>query len=511
MAQFKENLAIIAIDQGTTSTRVIAYAAHDFTPLFSSQLEFTQYFPLAGQVEHDLAEIWLKTKTCFEQVSVRLMEKKIKISCLGITNQRETIGFWDKKTGTPIRRALVWQDRRTTDFCKENFQYFQNKFQMKTGLSLDPYFSGSKIRWVLENDENVKRFIHQFPDQLAIGTIDTYLLFQLTGGEVFATDATNASRTQLLNLKENKWNRELCTFFKVDPSWLPEIKDSLGNFGVTKKISTMIDDSLPITCMIGDQQASLFAQGCTQEGELKCTYGTGAFLLSHTGTTPKLSSHGLLTTIALQHKGNRFFAFEGSSFIAGAAVQWLRDGLQIINKSSEVEALALKANLSNIDTKSLMSSLYFLPFFTGIGAPRWISEAKGTIWGIERGTTVEQIARACLEGIGLAIDDLVQAMEKDLGRIISEIKVDGGATQNYLLMEIQSSLSQKPIIIPKNIESTALGAAAGAWIAFNDLPLTEVKKINPPAKIVHAVSDEGMKNYYNEKRKGWKILLDRLY
>jgi glycerol kinase len=503
--------AVIAIDQGTTSTRVIAFASEDFSVLSTHQQEFTQYFPLAGQVEHDLNEIWPKTKECLEKVMHDLITMKRIVACIGITNQRETIGFWDKKSGEPITRALVWQDRRTTEFCKTHFQEFQNQFRPLTGLPLDPYFSGPKIRWLLENNESVKRFIHKSPNDLMIGTIDSYLVYKLTNGTSFVTDPTNASRTQLLALNDKSWHQGLCDFFKVKKSWLPEIKDSLGEFGFTQNVSKLIPNNIPITAIIGDQQSSLFAQGCIQAGELKCTYGTGAFLLAHTGEEAKLSQHGLLTTTALQYQGKRYFAFEGASFIAGAAVQWLRDGLKLIAKSSDIESLANQSQLKDADTKSLMSGLYFLPFFTGMGAPRWISEAKGTIWGIERGTTNTHIARACLEGICLAIDDLVTSMEQDLGRSITEIKVDGGATRNFLLMEIQSSFSQKPVTIPKNIESTALGAAAGAWIALNKLPLSAVKQLNPASKIVYSTSDPALELYYQSKRKGWKNLLDRLY
>lgn len=501
-------IAIIAIDQGTTSTRVMAFESSHLRPILTEQLEFTQYFPATGQVEHDLNEIWDKTKLCLEKICIQLKEKNFTIACIGITNQRETIGFWDRTNGVPLTRALVWQDRRTSDFCKDNREDFASKWKQKCGLPLDPYFSGTKIAWVLENDSAVKNFVKNNSPKLSIGTIDSFLLFQLTKGESFCTDATNASRTLLLELHDKNWSEGLCSFFKVNPSWLPEIKDSLGNFGKTNNISPYIPNDIPIMAMIGDQQAALFAQGCIAAGELKCTYGTGAFLLANTDSNAQISKNGLLTTVALQYQGKRQFALEGSCFIAGAAVQWLRDGLKMIKRSSDIEQLALSMTPQEV---SLMQELYFLPFFTGIGAPRWIADAKATIWGLERGTTKAHIAKACLEGIALSIDDLVNALEHDLEKPIVEMRVDGGATKNKLLMKMQSLISKRTVVLPTNPESTAMGAAAGAWIALNNWPLTKIKELSTMSQKIEFNSQDADSGYYQSKRVGWKKLLDRLY
>ena len=444
---------ILSFDQGTTSSRAIIFDKKG-SIIASAQKEFTQIFPQPAWVEHDANEIWsTQIGVAAEAISKAGLGVK-EIAAIGITNQRETTVVWDKTTGTPIYNAIVWQDRRTADFCDSlKSQGHALMIQQKTGLIIDAYFSATKLKWILENVDGVSQKLAN--GDLLFGTIDTWLLWKLTNGLVHATDVSNASRTMLFNIHTLEWDKELLALFNIPESVLPTIKSSSEVYGHTQNV--LAAHSIPIAGMAGDQQAALFGQQCTHPGMVKNTYGTGCFMLMNTGTKPVQSTNHLLTTVAWQINGETQYALEGSVFIAGAVVQWLRDGLKIIRSAAEIETLAA--------TVETTEGVYIVPAFAGLGAPYWNQHARGTIVGITRGTNSGHIARAALESIAFQTMDLLKAMEADSGIAIKELRVDGGATANNLLMQFQSDLLQTKVIRPITVETTALGAAYLAGLA----------------------------------------------
>ena len=447
---------ILALDQGTTSSRAILFD-QDGLIIATAQKEFTQIFPSPGWVEHDPMEIWSTQIGVASEVISKHGIDKFDIAAIGITNQRETTVVWNKLTGMPIYNAIVWQDRRTADFCNQLKQEGKQPFiQEKTGLIIDAYFSASKIKWILDHVDGARAQAEK--GELCFGTIDSWLVWKLTNGAHHITDATNASRTMLYNIHELKWDTALLDLFNIPIAILPEVKSSSEVYGHTDLLVT--NQQIPIAGIAGDQQAALFGQICTAPGMVKNTYGTGCFMLMHTGEQAFISKNNLLTTIALQRNGKTFYALEGSVFIGGAVVQWLRDGLHIIRDSDQVENLA--AQVTDTD------GVYMVPAFTGLGAPYWNQHAKGTITGITRGTNAAHIARAALESIAYQTYDVLKAMESDAQIPIAELRVDGGATKNNLLMQFQSNILNTKVIRPTIIETTALGAAylAGLAVGF---------------------------------------------
>ncbi|MBL7979942.1 MAG: glycerol kinase GlpK [Bacteroidetes Order II. Incertae sedis bacterium] len=443
---------ILALDQGTTSSRAILFdrsgQIHGV-----AQREFKQFFPQPGWVEHNPMDIWESQKRVMEAVTSGIAPEEI--AAIGITNQRETTLLWDRKTGKPLGPAIVWQDRRTAFICDELRDYgLLSLFREKTGLLLDPYFSGTKLRWMLDTWPDIRPRAEA--GELAFGTVDTWLLWNLTDGKVHATDATNASRTLLYNLHTGQWDDELLDLLKIPHALLPEIRTNGEVFGHTG----LLGGFTPIAGIAGDQQAALFGQACHRKGMAKNTYGTGCFMLMNTGETPVVSENNLITTVAWEMNGCRTYALEGSVFIAGAVVQWLRDGLGIIQTSGEVEQLAAEVS----DTEGV----YLVPAFAGLGAPYWDPYARGTITGLTRGTKAAHLARAALESMAHQTCDLLEAMQADAGFALEELRVDGGATANNLLLQIQADLLQKPVIRPIVTETTALGAAflAGLTVRF---------------------------------------------
>jgi glycerol kinase len=445
---------VLAIDQGTTGTTVLVLDKRLSVRAKVNQ-EFRQIFPRPGWVEHDLDDIWGSTTAMVQRALREAGLRGSDLAAIGITNQRETTGIWDRRTGKPLHHAIVWQDRRTTEACARlKAAGHEPRVREKTGLVLDPYFSATKLRWLLDHVSGAEEKARA--GALAFGTIDSFLVWRLTGGAVHVTDVSNASRTLLMDLRTREWDRELLDLFGVPRPVLPEIRPSSQVYGTTKGVR-VLPDGIPVAGMAGDQQAALFGQACFAPGEAKCTYGTGAFLLQNTGPEPILSSRGLLTTVAWSAGGEVAYALEGSSFIAGAAVQWLRDGLGIIEKAADVEALAMKVKDSG--------DVVFVPALAGLGAPHWRPEARGLVRGIDRGTTAAHIARATLEGIAFLINDLAEAMRAEAHRPIPTFKVDGGACQNDLLMQFQADLLGVPVERPRMIETTALGAAFLAGLA----------------------------------------------
>ena len=447
---------ILSFDQGTTSSRAIL-VDHQGQIKGVAQKEFTQHFPQPGWVEHDAMEIWSTQIGVASEAISKLNLSLTDIAAIGITNQRETTVVWNKKTGLPIYNAIVWQDRRTADFCDSLKAAGKAKMiQEKTGLVIDAYFSGSKIKWILDHVEGARDLAQK--GELCFGTIDTWLVWKLTNGKVHVTDATNASRTMLFNIHTLQWDAELLTLLDIPASVLPVVKSSSEIYGHTNQLFT--NHEIPIAGIAGDQQSALFGQMCTMPGMVKNTYGTGCFMLMHTGEKAVSSKNNLLTTIALQMNGHTYYALEGSVFIGGAVVQWLRDGLHLIRNSSEVEDLA--AQVENTD------GVYLVPAFAGLGAPYWNQHARGTIVGITRGTSSAHIARAALESIAFQSYDLLKAMEADAGIPIAELRVDGGATHNNLLMQFQSDIVNTKVVRPTLVETTALGAAylAGLAVGF---------------------------------------------
>ncbi len=449
---------ILALDQGTSSSRAIVFDSKG-TPVSVSQKEFTQFFPQPGWVEHNPMEIWSSEAAVIaESISAIDINGK-NIAAIGITNQRETTIVWDAETGTPVYNAIVWQDRRTSEYCDSlKVQGLTEMIRSKTGLIVDAYFSATKIRWILENVPGARQKAEE--GKLRFGTVDTWLVWMLTRGEVHVTDVSNASRTMLLNINTLQWDDELLSLFGIPKSMMPQVRSSSEVYGHTK--TTIFAHPVPIAGIAGDQQAALFGQMCTEPGSVKNTYGTGCFLLMNSGTKPIMSSNNLLTTVAWKIGDTVNYALEGSIFVAGSVVQWLRDGLGIIRSSAEVEALATSVPDN--------AGVFFVPALTGMGAPYWDQYAKGTITGLTRGATAAHIARAALEGIAFQTMDIVEAMKKDAGVDLKELKVDGGASRNNFLMQFQSEVLGVEVIRPKVTETTAIGAAylAGLAVGFWD-------------------------------------------
>jgi len=445
---------ILAFDQGTTSSRAIIFDRNGLQ-VSVAQKEFTQYYPKPGWVEHDPDEIWSTQAGVAVEAITKAGLEAGNIAAIGITNQRETTVVWNRRTGKPVYNAIVWQDRRTADFCDQLKSDGQSPVVLeKTGLIIDAYFSATKIRWILDNVKGMRKLAED--GHLAFGTIDSWLVWNLTRGKLHITDVTNASRTMLFNIHTLKWDTELLEMFNIPASMLPHVRSSSEIYG---KTSGQLGFGIPIAGIAGDQQASLFGQMCIEPGMVKNTYGTGCFMMMNIGNKPITSKNQLLTTIAWQIGNDTQYALEGSIFIAGAVVQWLRDGLGIIKKSEDIEKLAAKVKDSD--------GVYFVPAFAGLGAPHWNQHARGTIVGITRGTTAAHIARAALDSIAYQTLEVLLAMQHDSGIDIRELRVDGGATVNNQLMQIQSDLLQVNVVRPKITEITALGAAYLAGLAVN--------------------------------------------
>lgn len=444
---------ILAFDQGTTSSRAILFDRKGQI-VSLAQKEFTQYFPEPGWVEHDAAEIWSTQLGVAVEAITKAGLTAENIAAIGITNQRETTIVWDRLTGKPVYNAIVWQDRRTAAYCDElRARGLESTIREKTGLVIDAYFSGTKLRWILDNVPGARDKANR--GELCFGTVDSWLTWNLTRGQVHATDVSNASRTMLCNINTLQWDEELLQLLDIPSSVLPEIRSSSEVYGHTQNILTA--HHIPVAGIAGDQQAALFGQMCIHPGMVKNTYGTGCFMLMNTGEKPVTSRHNLLSTVAWQVNGITQYALEGSVFIAGAAVQWLRDGLGIIKTSKDVEALA--SSVADSD------GVYLVPAFAGLGAPYWNAYARGTITGISRGTTAAHIARAAVESIAYQSMDVLSAMEADAGIAIKELRVDGGATANNALMQFQSDLLNCKVVRPQVTETTALGAAYLAGLA----------------------------------------------
>ena len=444
---------ILALDQGTSSSRAIVFDRHGQTKAVS-QKEFTQIFPKPGWVEHNPMEIWSSQAAVIAEAITSIDINGLNIAAIGITNQRETTIVWDAETGAPVYNAIVWQDRRTSEYCDSLKKDGRTDLiRSKTGLIIDAYFSATKIRWILENVPGARQKAEE--GKLRFGTVDTWLIWMLTRGEVHVTDVSNASRTMLFNIHTLEWDKELMELFDIPESMMPQVKSSSEIYGYTK--TTLFAHEVPIAGIAGDQQAALFGQMCTEPGSVKNTYGTGCFLLMNSGERPIMSSNNLLTTVAWKIGDTVNYALEGSIFVAGSVVQWLRDGLGIIKSSSEVEELAASVPDNG--------GVYYVPALTGLGAPHWDQYAKGSIYGISRGTTAAHIARAALEGIAFQTMDIVNAMQKDAGITLKELKVDGGASRNNLLMQFQADVLETSVIRPTVTETTALGAAYLAGLA----------------------------------------------
>lgn len=444
---------ILALDQGTTSSRAIVFDKKG-SIISSAQKEFKQIYPKAGWVEHDGNEIWSSQAGVAAEAIAKGGINGDNLAAIGITNQRETTLIWDRKSGKPVYNAIVWQDRRTSDFCDQlKSDGYADMFKEKTGLILDSYFSATKVNWVLNNVDGIRERAER--GELAFGTMDSWLVWNFTRGELHITDVTNASRTMMYNIHTNEWDKEILDILDIPESLLPQVKPSSENYGSTK--TTIFASKVPIAGIAGDQQAALFGQRCIEPGMVKNTYGTGCFMVMNTGDKPIKSENNLLTTIAWEIDNKITYALEGSIFIAGAIVQWLRDELGIIQQSSVVEALANTVNEND--------GVYIVPAFAGLGAPHWNQQARGTIVGLTRGSNSGHIARAALEGIAYQTMDVVNAMNADSGIDIRELRVDGGATENDLLMQFQSDILQTPVIRPQILETTALGAAYLAGLA----------------------------------------------
>jgi len=444
---------ILAIDAGTTSSRAIIFD-HNGATKGTSQHEFTQYFPKESWVEHDGVEIWETQLKAINEVLESSKIKPVQIHAMGITNQRETTLIWNRKTGKPVHNAIVWQDRRTSGIC-ENLQKEgkEKQFYEKTGLILDAYFSGTKIKWILDQDPELRKAAEQ--GELAFGTVDSWLIWNLTKGQVHVTDVTNASRTLLFNIHELKWDNELLETLDIPRALLPKVVSCSEKVGETEL--SLFNHCIPIAGIAGDQQAALFGQMCIEPGDVKNTYGTGCFCIMNTGTTPVISKNKMLTTIGYQINGKVNYALEGSVFVAGAVVQWLRDQLGMINDASEIEALA--------QTVENNGGVTFISALAGLGAPYWDPHATGSILGITRGTQKGHIARAALEAIALRVREIVIEMQKDANTTFKSLKVDGGASNNNLLMQTQADLIKADVIRPQTTETTAIGAAFFAGLA----------------------------------------------
>ena len=481
--------AILAIDQGTTSTRAIVFSVNG-KKLFSSQLEFKQYFPKNGWVEHNPSEIWLKTLKVIKNVTKKCTKRKIKIITIGITNQRETTVLWDKTDGKPVYNAIVWQDRRTEDFCRKlKARNKESIIRKKTGLFLDPYFSASKARWIIKNVSKAKKLIKE--KKLLFGTIDTFLIWKLTNGKVHATDATNASRTMLFNINKNKWDNEILKLFSISKNILPDVKNSADNFGTTKK--SIIGRAIPINGVVGDQQAATIGQCCFSKGSVKSTYGTGAFVMMNTGSKKIFSKNKLLTTICYRINNKTIYALEGSIFVAGAGVQWVRDKLKLINNAYETEKIAKSKKNNN--------GVYLVPAFTGLGAPYWSPNSRGVLSGLTRNSDWQDIVRAVIESVAYQSFDLFKAMNRD-GLKPTVVKVDGGMVSNNWFSQFLSDILGIKVIRPKIHETTALGAAFMAGLYVGEFK--SLKSISKRWKIEKRFSPKINKLNRIKLLKGWE-------
>ena len=486
---------ILAIDQGTTSSRAILFD-HEMHIASMAQKEFQQIFPQPGWVEHDPIEIWASQAAVVAEAISKIGINGLNIAAIGIANQRETTIVWDIDTGEPVYNAIVWQDRRTSDFCDTlKAQGLVDSIRKKTGLIIDAYFSGSKIKWILDNVPGAREKAEA--GKLRFGNVDTWLIWQLTRGTVHATDVTNASRTMLFNINTLKWDEDMLQFLDIPASMLPEVKSCSEIFGYTK--TTIFAHKVPIAGVAGDQQAALFGQMCTEPGSIKNTYGTGCFVMLNTGDSPVISKNNLLTTVAWKIGDTVNYALEGSIYVGGSVVQWLRDGLGIIKSSAEVEELAASVPDSG--------GVYFVPALTGLAAPYWDQHARGTIVGITRGTTAAHIARAALDGIAFQTYDIAQAMANDLGKPLVELKVDGGASRNALLMQRQADLLGIKVIRPITTETTAEGVAFMAGLAVGYWSgLDEIK--NLWLKDVEFTPSSDSESIERDKE-GWKNAINR--
>ena len=452
--------AYLAIDQGTTSSRAILFN-HQFEILYTAQREFPQYYPKNGWVEQDPEELWLSVLNVAREALTVASDLKLSVKHVGITNQRETTLVWNKESGLPVYNAIVWQDRRTSGYCS-SLSVHENLVQQKTGLKLDPYFSASKIRWILDNVQSAAELAAN--NKLLFGTVDTFLIWRLTNGNVHATDVTNASRTSLFNIHSQQWDEELLALFDIPAGLLPEVKDCAADFGRTQP--GLLPLVLNISGVAGDQQAAMVGQGCVTQGSVKATYGTGCFALVNTGSQCDINQTGLLTTIAYRLNGITHYAVEGSIFVAGAAVQWLRDGLGLIEKAADSEAIAGQVGNEH--------GLVVVPAFTGLGAPHWDPDARGAVFGITRATTANDIVRATLESICFQTHDLVTAMSSG-GNPPTILKVDGGMVANEWFCQYLADTLDVPVVRPKVMETTALGAALLA--AFQATDITELNQL----------------------------------
>ena len=485
---------IISIDAGTTSNRSILFDLKG-KPIFSSQKEFTQYFPKNGWVEHDPEEIWRTTIKTLKDVIKKARSLRGEVLTIGITNQRETTVLWDKKTGKTVYKAIVWQDRRTEDYCKKLRK--QNKDTTifnKTGLLIDPYFSGTKIKWILENIPKAKQLMNR--NQLLFGTIDSFLIWRLTKGKVHATDATNASRTMIYNISSNKWDEAILKLLKINKNILPKVKDCADDYGQTHPSIT--EKSIPINGVVGDQQAATIGQCCFEPGSLKSTYGTGAFVLLNTGNKKIYSKNRLLTTIAYRIKGKTTYAMEGSIFIAGAGVQWLRDRMKFFKKASETEKLVKSLKDNN--------NIYLVPAFTGLGAPHWDANARGVLTGITRDTNPREIVRATIEAVAYQTYDLFEAMKHD-GLRPKIVKVDGGMVMNNWFSQFLSDIVNVKVLRPNVQETTAAGAAFMAG-----LQIGVYKSLKDISKIWHLdkkFSPSMNNKSRNQLLKGWSSAIKK--
>lgn len=482
---------ILSLDQGTTSSRAILFNK-DGEISGMAQEEFKQYFPHPGWVEHDANEIWKSILSVISKLFSETGVKPEQIAGIGITNQRETAVVWDKETGEPVYHAIVWQSRQTADICEHlKDKGFEDLFKNKTGLVVDPYFSGTKVKWILDHVEGARERAEQ--GKLLFGTIDTWLIWKLSGGKIHITDYSNASRTLIYNIYELKWDGELLEILNIPPSILPEVRPSSEVYGYTDK-DLFFGYEIPIASACGDQQAALFGQACFHKGMAKNTYGTGCFMLMNTGERAIPSKHGLLTTIAWGVDGKIEYALEGSIFVAGSAIQWLRDGLKMIENASDSEQYANKV--------SSTAGVYVVPAFVGLGTPYWDSEARGAVFGLTRGTTKEHFVRATLEALAYQTKDVLSAMEEDSGISLKKLRVDGGAVKNDFLMDFQSDILQVPVERPAINETTALGAAylAGLAVGFWKNK-DEISKQWTVEKLFKPTMEEAVSN---ELYEGWK-------
>ncbi len=486
---------IMALDAGTTSSRCIVFD-HEGNICSLEQKEFTQYYPHPGWVEHDAEEIWHTQLEVLKKAMRKIQAEGGRIAAIGITNQRETTVVWDKETGIPICPAIVWQCRRTAEYADTlKARGLTEKFRDKTGLIIDAYFSGTKLRWILDNVKGAREKAEN--GQLLFGTIDSWLIWKLTGGRVHVTDYTNASRTMMFNIVDLKWDEEILEELNIPPQMLPEVKPSSCVYGMTDPDVTGIE--IPIAGAAGDQQAALFGQNCFTPGEAKNTYGTGCFLLMNTGEKPIFSGNGLLTTIAWGINGKIEYALEGSVYVGGASVKWLRDELHLIETASETESLAMQVEDTN--------GCYVVPAFTGLGAPYWDQYARGVIVGLTRGVNKNHIVRAVLESIALQTNDVINAMELDAGSTMTALKVDGGASVNDFLMQNQADISNAPVVRPSCVETTALGAAYLAGLAVGYWKdQEEIRENRKTDKVFYPQKEQ---QWRDSKQKGWKKAVER--